>query len=85
MDNENDNSRILKKFTLKTNKKTLHVNIVDPRTIYTPEQLEENRKKFDCALEMSINDVLYKKGHISKQMYEKAKDLILKQVDNIGE
>ncbi len=78
MDKEKDDSRVLEEYTMKFNKKTLHIKIIDPRTRYTPEQLKQNEKEFYCAVELALNDSVYKDGYISKQMYEKAKDMILK-------
>jgi len=45
---------------------------------YTPEQLEVNWKKFNCSLELALNRSMYRNGHITKQMYEKVNNMILK-------
>lgn len=79
MDKEKDDSRVLEEYTMKFNKKTLHIKVIDPRTRYTPEQLEENWRKFNCSLELAINRSMYRDGHISEQMYMKANDIILKR------
>lgn len=46
---------------------------------YTEEELKENWKKFYCSVELALNDSVYKDGYISKQIYEKAKNIILKR------
>jgi len=58
------------------------VIIIETKVIkdrYTPEQLEENWKKFYCSVELALNRSMYRNGHITKQMYEKASDIILKR------
>ncbi len=50
--------------------------IFKPR--YTEEELKENWKQFEIGIKLQINEQLYEEGSITCEMFNKAKDLILK-------
>lgn len=45
---------------------------------YTEEQLKYNMKQLEKGVKLHINRELFEEGHITKEMFEKAKVLILK-------